>query len=418
MSTRKKIRKSPLYAGKKEIQSMARASLDPLIMINGQGVINFWNPSAERLFGYQENQALGVCIHTLLAGPEDRKKAVEMMPKFARTGKSPIVNNVREIQARCKNGSLVDVELSVAAFEVNGQWYAVGVLRDITERIKNREALQLARRKVEEANRQLIMELLSLSELQQSMLPDKPYATPYLFARGIYQPSGLAAGDYFDYIPLAGSGLRCIIADVSGHGARAAFIMSMVRTFFHFAANQNTPLSDLIEALNRQLMKKVGKQGDFVTLLVTDIYPENGYIEYINAGHCPAFFKEGEKITEITATSPLLGVVDTDFPHKRLECRSKWELLMYTDGFYECRIQGRGIFGYDSFKNLCVTLLSRGTFQVDQLPGEVAGCAEGIVGFDDDLTALHVVFQAPSGASGPAIHTSEKINSTIRENTF
>lgn len=392
---------------------MARASLDPLIMINGHGVINFWNPAAERLFGYQENEALGVCIHTLLAVPEDREKALERIPEFSRTGKGPIINNVREIQARCKNGSLVDIEQSVAAFEVNGQWYAVGVLRDITERKKNRKALQTAQRKVEAANRQLLMELLSLSELQQSLLPDKPYATPCLSAQGIYQPSGLAAGDYFDYIPLAGSALRCVIADVSGHGARAAFIMSMVRTFFHFAANQNTPLSDMIKALNRQLIQKIGNQGDFVTLLVTDIYPENGFIEYINAGHCPAFFKEGEKITEITATAPLLGVVDTDFLHKRLECRGKWELLMYTDGFYECRIQGRGIFGYDSFKKLCGSLLRRGTFQVDQLPGKVAGCAEGIVGFDDDLTALHIEGQSPGGASGTAVHTSEPINSTI-----
>ncbi|MBA2882225.1 PAS domain S-box-containing protein [Desulfosalsimonas propionicica] len=386
----KKNQEESLLRREKEIQSMARASLDPLIMINGQGVINFWNPAAKKLFGYPEIEALGVCIHTLLAGPEDREKALEMMPEFARTGEGSVINNVREIQARCKNGALLDVELSVAAFEVNGQWCAVGVLRDVTERKKNREALQTAWRKAEEANRQLSMELLSLSELQQSLLPDKPYTTSCLSARGFYQPSGLAAGDYFDYLALPGGALRCVIADVSGHGARAAFIMSMVRTFFHFAANQKTPLSDMIEALNRQLIQKVGKQGDFVTLLVTDIYPENGCIEYINAGHCPGFFKDEEKMTEIEATSPLLGVVDTGYPHQRLECRGKWELLLYTDGFYECRIQGRGIFGYDSFKNLCVTLLNREVFDVDQLPGEVANCAEAIVGFDDDLTALHV----------------------------
>ncbi len=385
-----KNQEETLLRREKEIQGMARASLDPLIMINAQGVIDFWNPAAEKLFGYSENEALGVCIHTLLAGPGDRKKALEMMPAFARSGNGPVINNVREIQARCKNGTLLDVELSVAAFEVNGQWCAVGVLRDVTERKKIQEALQTAWRKSEEANRQLSKELLSLSELQQSLLPDKTHTTPCLSVRGFYQPSGLAAGDYFDYFPLPGGALRCVIADVSGHGARAAFIMSMVRTFFHFAANQNTPLSDMIEALNRQLIQKVGNQGDFVTLLVADMYPKKRCIEYINAGHCPGFFKNGEKITEIKATSLLLGVVDTDFPHQRLECRNQWELFMYTDGFYECPIQGRGIFGYDAFRNLCVTLLSRKEMDVDQLPGQVARCAEGIVGFDDDLTALHV----------------------------
>src|SRR6056297_2848928 len=100
----KKNQEESLLRREKEIQSMARASLDPLIMINGQGVINFWNPAAEKLFGYSENEALGVCIHTLLAGPGDRKKALDMMPEFARSGKGPVINNVREIQARCKNG--------------------------------------------------------------------------------------------------------------------------------------------------------------------------------------------------------------------------------------------------------------------------------------------------------------------------
>ena len=383
--------KELLLRKEKEIRSMARASLDPLIMINGQGVVSFWNPAAERLFGYSEKEALGRCIHTLLAKSGDQKKAVEKMPEFARTGNGPVINNVRELQGRCRNGSLVDVELSVAAFEMDGKWFAVGVLRDVTERKKIRADLQKAWRKAEDANRQLSMELLSLSELQRSVLSAEPYISNNLSARGIFQPSGLAAGDYFDYFPLVGGGLRCVIADVSGHGARAAFIMSMVRTFFHLTTSQHISLSAVIQELNRQLIQTVGKHGDFVTLLAMDIDPVKGSIQYINAGHCPGFFREGEKITEIEATGPLLGIVETDYPHQDLECHDNWELLLYTDGCYECQVQGGGIFGYDSFKNLCASLLTRGDFAVAQLPLEVARAAPGIVGFDDDLTALHIV---------------------------
>lgn len=383
----------------KEIRSMARASLDALIMINAAGVVDFWNPAAERLFGYSEKEARGRCVHTLLAAPEDQHLALEKMPEFARSGKGPVIDNVRELQARCRDGAIVDVELSVAAFEMDGKWHAVGVLRDVTERKKTYEALGNALREAEEASRQLSMELLSLSELQQSVLPQRAFTSRYLSARGLFQPSGLAAGDYFDYLPSPGGGLRCIVADASGHGARAAFIMSMVRTLFHLDANRNRPLSVTVEQLNRQLLHTVGKQGDFVTLMAVDISPEADCIQYINAGHCPGFFRDEGRMAEIGATGPLLGVTDGEYPHQALSCPGEWELLLYTDGFYECRVRDGDIFGYDPFRDLCFSLMARGRLDVDRLAREVAASATGIVGFEDDLTALHVAGRPKPGVN-------------------
>lgn len=385
-----KYRKKSGTRREKEIQSMARASLDALVMINAEGVVDFWNPAAERLFGYSEKEAMGRCLHTLLAAPKDQHLALEKMPEFSRTGKGPVIDTVHELQARCRDGTLVDVELSVAAFELEGKWHAVGVLRDVTEKKKTREALGNALHKAEEASRQLSMELVSLSELQQSVLPAMAHTSRYVSARGLFQPSGLAAGDYFDYLPSPGGGLRCIVADASGHGARAAFIMSMVRTLFHLDENQNRPLSVMVEQLNRQLLQTVGKQGDFVTLATMDISPEADCIQYINAGHCPGFFRDEGGMTEIAATGPLLGVTGGDYPHQELTCSGEWEILLYTDGFYECRERDGDIFGYDLFKDLCFSLMGRGVLDVDRLPREVAASASGIVGFEDDLTALHV----------------------------
>lgn len=385
-----KQRETSLLRKEKQIRSMACASLDALIMINGEGVVDFWNPAAERLFGYTEKEALGRYVHTLLAGPGDQRRAARKMPEFAITGKGPVVDGIRELEAICKDGSRVDVELSVAAFDMDGKWYAVGVVRDITERKKIREAFEQAWRKAEQAHHHLSLELTSLSDLQRGILPAKPYISKYLSARGFYQPSGLTGGDYFDYLPLADGGLRCVVADVSGHGARAAFIMAMVRTLFHFDTNQNLSLPFFVEQLNRQLISTVGKQGDFVTLVAMDISPESNCIQYINAGHCPGFFRDAGGIREIEATGPLLGLLDGHYPYQSLECKGKWELLLYTDGFYEYQVQGGGILGYDSFRDLCFLLLRRGDFDVKQLPDEVARAAPGMAGFHDDLTALHV----------------------------
>ncbi|WP_161598703.1 MULTISPECIES: SpoIIE family protein phosphatase [Desulfonatronospira] len=259
----------------------------------------------------------------------------------------------------------------------------------IKARVKNHLELLQAKRSAQEAHSRLSKELQAMSDLQTSILPSTEYHSQGLYARGFYQPSGLAGGDYFDYLPLGHDGLRCVIADVSGHGARAAFLMSMVRTVFHFD-EAVLPLPHLLEALNSQLMQTVGDMGDFVTLMAVDIDPLKNRLEYINAGHCPAFLRDGQSLHEIEPTAALLGFHQEKYKSRFLECGRDWELFMYTDGFYECRVNGKDIFGYEAFRELCFGLLSRDDFQVQDLAGRVSAASKGVVGFEDDLTGIYV----------------------------
>ncbi|MGM0424645.1 MAG: SpoIIE family protein phosphatase [Thermodesulfobacteriota bacterium] len=252
------------------------------------------------------------------------------------------------------------------------------------------QALQQAWINAQQAHRRLSQELQTMDELQRSIMPAQAYVDQNICAWGIYQPSGLAGGDYFDYLPLPEEGLRCVIADVSGHGARAAFVMAMVRTVFHFQESRALPLSLLLKTLNRQLMQTVGSDGDFVTLLAVDILPGQASLEYVNAGHCPGFFRDESGRMELQATSPLLGVVEDDFQVQTIQLEGSWDLLLYTDGLYECRLQSGDIFGYESFRELCFWLLSQGALDLERLPHEVARAAPELVGFNDDLTSLYV----------------------------
>jgi len=259
----------------------------------------------------------------------------------------------------------------------------------IKARIKNHLELLQAKRSAQEAHSRLARELQAMNDLQTSILPSTEYHSQGLYARGFYQPSGLAGGDYVDYLPLGRDCLRCVIADVSGHGARAAFIMSMVRTVFHFD-EAALSLPRLIEALNRQLMQTVGDMGDFVTLMAVDIDPLKNRLEYINTGHCPAFLRDGQSLHEIEPTAALLGFHQEKYQSSLLECGRDWELFMYTDGFYECRVNGKDIFGYEAFRELCFKLLSRGEFRVQDLADRVSAASKGVVGFEDDLTGIYV----------------------------
>lgn len=260
----------------------------------------------------------------------------------------------------------------------------------IKARVKNHLELLQAKRSAQEAHSRLARELKAMNDLQTSILPSTEYHSQCLYARGFYQPSGLAGGDYYDYLPLDQEGLRCVIADVSGHGARAAFIMSMVRSVFHFDDAATLSLPRLVEALNRQLMQTVGDMGDFVTLMAVDVDPLKNRLEYINAGHCPAFLRDGQRLHEIEPTAALLGFHQEKYQSSFVDCGRDWELFMYTDGFYECRVHGKDIFGYEAFRDLCFGLLSRGAFRVQDLAGKVSEAAGGMASFEDDLTGIYV----------------------------
>ncbi len=277
--------------------------------------------------------------------------------------------------------------LKLGAVDYISKPYQVPIIR---ARVRNQIELLQARKTAQIAHKKLSLELEAMDQLQQRILPTREFRFHSLSAQGIYIPSGLASGDYFDFLPTGENGLRCVVADVSGHGARAAFIMAIVRTVFHFVETRTLSLSELLNILNRQLLETLGDEGDFITIFVADIDVHKKRIEYINAGHCPAFFIDDRGFIEVEATGLLAGIFETRFESRFMDIQGKWKLLIYTDGIYECTVNDEQIFGYENFRDLCSELLSDDGFQVTSLPAYVRKAAHGSIDVTDDQTALLV----------------------------
>jgi PAS domain S-box-containing protein len=104
-----------------------------VIVLDIDLLISRWNPSAERIFGWSADEVLGKSYGVVI--PEERRDEHARMRADSIAGK--VIMNV-ESQRRRKDGSLVDVSISVAALRhadggVRG--FAV-VLADITERLR------------------------------------------------------------------------------------------------------------------------------------------------------------------------------------------------------------------------------------------------------------------------------------------
>lgn len=131
------------YDNMKKNMTMSEVSLDALIMIDDTGKVQFWNKAAEKMFGYPEQESLGRNIHELIVDDSLLEKANRGLEMFARTGQGKLIGRIPEFRAQRRDGSSLDVELSVASFEVNGKWYAVGSIRDISERKETEQKLKM-----------------------------------------------------------------------------------------------------------------------------------------------------------------------------------------------------------------------------------------------------------------------------------
>lgn len=115
-------------------QAITGAALDGIVMMDSEGRISFWNPAAERIFGFTEQEALGSNLHALITPDRYRPAFEKGFVGFRVHGQGGAVGKTTELNARRKDGSEFPVEISLAALQAGNTWSAVGVVRDITER--------------------------------------------------------------------------------------------------------------------------------------------------------------------------------------------------------------------------------------------------------------------------------------------
>ncbi len=131
-----------------KMRAMSDASHDAVIMINGKGIVLFWNATAERMFGIPAEQALNTPMHQIFVPEAFREAAAKGLEEFARTGRGAVVGAVVEHEALRKDGTRFPVEIAVSSFQLEGEWYAVGTVRDITSRKQAEQAIFESQRKM------------------------------------------------------------------------------------------------------------------------------------------------------------------------------------------------------------------------------------------------------------------------------
>ena len=112
-----------------------------VVSISDKGLIELFNPSAERMFGYRSEEVVGKNVSMLMAeryqGEHDGQ-----MDHYFQTGQTKAIGRNREVAGRRNDGSPFSLDMRISEFFRDGRRQFIGIMRDITERQRFTEALR------------------------------------------------------------------------------------------------------------------------------------------------------------------------------------------------------------------------------------------------------------------------------------
>jgi PAS domain S-box-containing protein len=125
------------------LRAIVDNTAEGLITMNEYGIIQTFNKACERIFGYQPKEVIGKNVKVLM--PEPTRGAHDSyLERYKQTGQGHIIGTVgREIEGLKKDGTVFPLELSINVISVRGQRIFSGILRDISERRRTQQALEL-----------------------------------------------------------------------------------------------------------------------------------------------------------------------------------------------------------------------------------------------------------------------------------
>ncbi|MDX5418993.1 MAG: PAS domain S-box protein [Hymenobacteraceae bacterium] len=152
--TELKKTEAALRESESRINSIIQTAVDGIITIDTRGVIEMVNPSACKLFGYDESELLGRKINLLMPEP-DRSLHDNYMHHYHETGEKRIIGIGREVSGLKKDGTIFPLYLSINEVFLSDRKVYTGFIHDITHQKVSEERLRRYAAELERSNREL-----------------------------------------------------------------------------------------------------------------------------------------------------------------------------------------------------------------------------------------------------------------------
>lgn len=183
------------------------------------------------------------------------------------------------------------------------------------------------------------------ANMQNTLLKTEIPASEVLDIGAISVPARQMSGDYYHFVQDTEDNIGVAVADVSGKGVPAAFVMSMIKYAMESYPDNRIYPEMILELLNRVVERNV-EPGMFVSMFYGLYEVEQHKFYFATAGHEPGFIYRHRSKTfeEIRGKGLLLGVQkDSDYKRFELDIEPNDIIFLLTDGVTECKVSGRFI---------------------------------------------------------------------------
>lgn len=163
------------------LQSVLDSAPDAIIVIDTAGLMQSFSTTAERLFGYSSQEAVGRNV-SMLMPPPYRAQHDGYLARYLRTGEKRIIGIGRLVVGLRKNGTTFPMELSVGEARIGNRRLFTGFVRDLTER-------QEVQRRLQELQAELIhmSRLTALGEMASALAHElnQPLTAAASYLKGV-----------------------------------------------------------------------------------------------------------------------------------------------------------------------------------------------------------------------------------------
>ena len=155
------------------LEAVFTTAVDAIVVINDRGLVQAINPATTVLFGYEEDEVIGMNVSMLMPNPY-RDEHDGYLQNYRESGVRKIIGKGREVIGRRKDGTEFPMHLAVSEIEVAGQKMFTGIVRDITDL---KEAESQLREMNDELEQRVQQRTRELHEAQAELVRKEKMAT-------------------------------------------------------------------------------------------------------------------------------------------------------------------------------------------------------------------------------------------------
>ena len=208
-----------LHAG---LQTVLDTALDPVVVMDTDGMVIGWNAHAERLFGWSWEDARDQRLSDMIIPQQHRVAHETGLDHYLATGEGPVLDKRIEVPALHSDGSEIAVELSITASEQFGGKLFIGFIRDISERKAEAERQQRILQESEHRVKNMLTVVQAIAIQTATNAPDMASFTTTFSGRleNLARAHQLLVGQVWQDVAISSLADRVLGAEVAAARAR------------------------------------------------------------------------------------------------------------------------------------------------------------------------------------------------------